>query len=273
MDENEDENEISIYMFSTYEPEHRRRLHLFSNTNEGNDQRYSQISSKVQKKLKDDNNATSKFLLCKRKIIKYYEEKRFELHVPHVPRKIVFIVFISLCTFELMTSQTFNYSSHHDKNPYHGLSPIFDKAQTNIKSHEEQHNVVLENEESFIPLPPAFMNIADVATHPVKKNDVPFYFHIPRSGGSTIKDIMGSCLGLVGASDVGVRNEYKSSPNKIEIVTTKEGSRFVNVDTTTLEGIKHAKELGLVESNLADYVVTQYVHSAAELFTNDNQGR
>ena len=48
---------------------------------------------------------------------------------------------------------------------------------------------------------------------PRMEGDVPLFFHIPRSGGSTIKDILGMCLNLVAASDVGARNHRGIVPN------------------------------------------------------------
>lgn len=83
---------------------------------------------------------------------------------------------------------------------------------------------------------------------------------------------MGSCAGLVTASDVGARDGHALDAN-LTIVRDELGSRYVNVDTSTVNGIKRAKNLGLVESGLADVVVTQYLYAGATLFNPNKRGR
>ena len=50
-------------------------------------------------------------------------------------------------------------------------------------------------------------------------------------------------------------------------------SPFVNVDTTTLEGIADAIEMGFAESNLAKTVVTPFIYEANDLFSLNAKGR
>lgn len=53
-----------------------------------------------------------------------------------------------------------------------------------------------------VHLPLALENAANVDAGPFQRQiDVPFYWHIPRSAGGTVSDILGSCLKLVLASD------------------------------------------------------------------------
>lgn len=42
---------------------------------------------------------------------------------------------------------------------------------------------------------------------PIEKNDVPFFWHILKSGGTSVKDAIGMCLGLVEASESGELEE------------------------------------------------------------------
>jgi len=114
--------------------------------------------------------------------------------------------------------------------------------------------------------------LADVDDLPLQQNDIPFFFHVPRSGGSTMKDIMGSCFGMVMASDVGARDGHKYDKT-LQVIEDSEGSKFVNVDTTTAVGIHRAKSLNLVESGLADVIVTQHLHPAATMFNENQRGR
>lgn len=83
---------------------------------------------------------------------------------------------------------------------------------------------------------------------------------------------MGSCAGLTTASDVGARDGHALDAN-LKVVTDELGSRYVNVDTSTVDGIKRAKRLGLIESELADVVVTQYLYAGATLFNPYQRGR
>jgi hypothetical protein len=107
--------------------------------------------------------------------------------------------------------------------------------------------------------------------------DVPFFFHVPRSGGSTIKDILGSCYGMAEATDVGGRattsGHLRQAPNSLEVVHSEDGAAYVNVDTSTAEGIQRAKTMGLVESHLANVIVSQHLHPAATLFNENQLGR
>ena len=116
-----------------------------------------------------------------------------------------------------------------------------------------------------ISLPPYFNHLARV-DESLSPSDIPFLFHIPRTGGSTLKDIMGSCLRLVGATDVGGRNDsggMKSmkavSSNELKVVVSKDGSRFINVDTSTEEGIQRVFQThpDIMTHGLVQYLSTQ----------------
>ena len=144
-------------------------------------------------------------------------------------------------------------------------------------------NIVFDYQSSEkISLPPYFNHLARV-DEPLSLDDVPFLFHIPRSGASTLKDIMSSCLGLVGAADVGVRkdsNGIKSiqafSPDEINVVLSKDGSQFLNLDTSTEEGINQFVKAhsDVLSHGLVQYLSTQHMHLATQLlFTPTNKGR
>ena len=48
---------------------------------------------------------------------------------------------------------------------------------------------------------------------------------------------------------------------------------FVNIDSTTIEGIERAKDMGFADSGVADAVVTPFIYEANDLFTPTAQGR
>lgn len=118
---------------------------------------------------------------------------------------------------------------------------------------------------------PYLANVADV---PVKPDDVPLLFHIPRGGGSTVKNILGECYKMTEATDVGRQKRHRTlRTDSLEIVHSEDGASFVNVDTSTVSGIQRAKKLGLVESGLANVIISQHLHPAAELFNDEQKGR
>lgn len=113
---------------------------------------------------------------------------------------------------------------------------------------------------------------------PWEETDQPVFWHIPKAGGSTIKDIMGTCHRFTMASEAGV---YEGHDQDTQIKVVRPGgvppdqdpSPFVNVDTTTVAGIERAKALGLAESGLADFIVTPFVYEGEQLFNPNARGR
>ena len=132
-------------------------------------------------------------------------------------------------------------------------------------------------------------NLLDIGL-PRRSTDVPLFWHVPRSAGSTMKEIMGSCFNLVLAADEGAfadrvhtsTNAMEEDKNVInvkkqkqflEIVQHRDGIRYINVDTTRNPGIARAKSLGLVESELAQVIVSVFAQDASMLFGNVHKGR
>jgi hypothetical protein len=118
------------------------------------------------------------------------------------------------------------------------------------------------------------------ASHIFNKRDVPMYFHIPKAGGSTVKDIIGSCFRVVMATEFGITDGHKNDKT-IDVVFPKvpgladieERSPFVNVDVTTVAGIQRAAEMGFADSGLAGCVASPFLFEANYLFTETAQGR
>mmetsp|Transcript_22261 Transcript_22261/g.65951 ORF Transcript_22261/g.65951 Transcript_22261/m.65951 type:complete len:272 (+) Transcript_22261:123-938(+) len=105
--------------------------------------------------------------------------------------------------------------------------------------------------------------------------DVPMYWHIPKSGGTTVQDMLGHCLNMVQASDVASHNKElaKRLRPSLNILKNPDGLRYVNVDTTTVEGLEDAKRLGLAASGKADVVISHRFHDVSSLFSVSNRGR
>ena len=98
---------------------------------------------------------------------------------------------------------------------------------------------------------------------------VPFFWHIPRSGGTTLSTLFGTCLGLVQAAssysspaiykrweDQELANRFKDP--KLYVVHMKK-QQFVNVDLNDFQGVMRAAKGKLVSSGLADLIVVQDV--------------
>jgi len=120
-------------------------------------------------------------------------------------------------------------------------------------------------------------NFKDI-TEPWDPSDVPIFLHIPKAGGSTVKDIIGTCHRFVMASEKGVLDGHGDDAD-ISIVYPGGGpagqdrSPFVNVDTTTLHGIVRARDMDFADSGLADIVVTPFIFEVNDLMTPTAKGR
>lgn len=104
------------------------------------------------------------------------------------------------------------------------------------------------------------------------KDDVPVFWHVPKAGGSTIKDIVGACHGRTITNENGVLYGHDED-TELEVITIngQGDTRFVNVDTTTVEGIQRAKQMGLGSSSLAELIITPYIFETGELFSEGPQ--
>lgn len=101
------------------------------------------------------------------------------------------------------------------------------------------------------------------------QHELPLFWHVPKSGGNTLQDLLLACYGMIGANEIGSAYLKESS----EIETLENGIRYVNVDMSSPAGISNAQERGFGMSGLADVVVTSWLHQAASLFDSDHKGR
>ena len=108
----------------------------------------------------------------------------------------------------------------------------------------------------------------------LNKNDIPFYWHVPRCAGQTLKAILGECLDLVSACEVGVRDGHDQDVT-LDIVGYK-GARYVNVDTSTLEGIERARDMSLVNSAFVhpDVIMSNFILPISqEIYNKEHKAR
>ena len=78
-----------------------------------------------------------------------------------------------------------------------------------------------------LPIPSAYKHLAEVSD--VDTSGIPFFWHLPRSGGSTVRDLLTDCYDLVMATGQGI------VPNDLSITVSPifEGSHFHLVSLLT----------------------------------------
>mmetsp|Transcript_11338 Transcript_11338/g.12981 ORF Transcript_11338/g.12981 Transcript_11338/m.12981 type:complete len:607 (-) Transcript_11338:67-1887(-) len=87
-----------------------------------------------------------------------------------------------------------------------------------------------------------------------------------RSGANNLKDILTFCLKLVLASDMAENHQVDQL---LKIYSTQDNiGHFVNANTETLNGLKRAQEIGVVESELVHVISTPYIVEASSLFNH-----
>eukprot|EP00985_Skeletonema_marinoi_P025744 scaffold19198_cov167-Skeletonema_marinoi.AAC.1 len=128
-------------------------------------------------------------------------------------------------------------------------------------------------------------------TDTTKFRDVPLFwgseyadFKGNGRGSSVMEGVLG-CLNLVQVSSEGVMESNES--NNVEVggankpggdylhlsVVMAMGRKYINVDTTTKDGIERAKVLALGSSGMADVIYSSLLQDVSSLFTSLNQGR
>ena len=114
---------------------------------------------------------------------------------------------------------------------------------------------------------------------PYETTDIPMFWHIPKAGGSSIKDAMGGCHRFIQATEFGVTDGHINDKEVAIVYPVVPGaadtdrSPFVNIDSTTVAGIQRARDMRFADSQLADVVVSPFVFELNDLFTQTAKGR
>ncbi len=141
---------------------------------------------------------------------------------------------------------------------------------------EEMSKPNLDRNGDPIRIPLELSALADINVPLGDKHEKPIFWHIPRSGGSTMKDIASHCYGLTLASEVGpfIDPIAATQDQLITVVDVNTNAKFVSVDTTSPEGIERARAFNLASYNELDLIVTPYIFLASDAFFNSvNRGR
>ena len=130
-----------------------------------------------------------------------------------------------------------------------------------IQSREKYFGKIFP-ETNHVDMPFYLRNTFEPSNDSTEGRDIIFFWHVPKTGGQLVKNIMGMCFGLI-------RAEKLKDPASLEMVHDV----IVNIDTSSPEGIAEAHELGLVDSNMVDFLSSSFVLSASSLFTPQHRGR
>jgi hypothetical protein len=117
-------------------------------------------------------------------------------------------------------------------------------------------------------------NLLDATSSDPAPTKTSMYWQIPRTGSTTLKNVLGTCLDRVQASRVARTHcDPSTLPHELTECQVPSLGRFVNVDPSDDGGIERAKDLKLVESGMADVMVTSRFFHAASLYDYHHMGR
>ena len=106
-------------------------------------------------------------------------------------------------------------------------------------------------------------NLADV-NEPLGLTDTPFFWHIPKSAGSTATEFF-FCMGLTLACQAGKLRGHENDKT-LETFQPWINRKAVNVDTSTIAGLQSAQSRGFAQSLLADVVVSGHLYDVSDIF-------
>jgi len=155
---------------------------------------------------------------------------------------------------------TYNYSQAQQK--------IIKPSRTTLTEYKS------ENGRFHIPqretkLPPFFDKLSDLFDESNTKY-IPFCWQFDQIGAEVVKSTMAKCLKLILACDG--NGELHDLEDEIRIVRTSLG-QVLNVDLSTVDGIRRSKKMGIVESGLPDVIVSNHFIEAISLFGQNIRGK
>ena len=156
-------------------------------------------------------------------------------------------IFFFLATFGIVITLSYLRDANslmHDQlqTSYHSAMPSKMMTEADSKMRNFLNTSISDAKALGFPLPVELQHLGEISL-PLQQGDIPFFFHIPRSGESTEKDLVGECLGIVVASGTGTGHDGEP----LTLFASPWGTRFPNVDTTTIAGINRANQLHLMQ--------------------------
>lgn len=108
----------------------------------------------------------------------------------------------------------------------------------------------------------AFRNLRKVAD-PHDESDVPFFWHIPKASGTTVKEIISGCYRKV-------RTEMIKPPSSLELFDDK---KVLNLDLSTPGACRAARDMNAADQGVADVFISQLGRQGAAVFSEYHMGR
>eukprot|EP00545_Synedropsis_sp_CCMP1620_P009398 CAMPEP_0119023678 /NCGR_PEP_ID=MMETSP1176-20130426/30413_1 /TAXON_ID=265551 /ORGANISM="Synedropsis recta cf, Strain CCMP1620" /LENGTH=400 /DNA_ID=CAMNT_0006978787 /DNA_START=10 /DNA_END=1209 /DNA_ORIENTATION=+ len=123
-------------------------------------------------------------------------------------------------------------------------------------------------------VPQALENLADLSTLFNPKTDTPYFWDIHFAGEIIAESVFTKCHFLIQACEHGLKQPDYNDEKLQVFETPHNGALYVNVDTTTKQGIQRAKKLGLAEAHMAEVVMSPELHLfASNIFSSSHKGR
>lgn len=168
------------------------------------------------------------------------------------------------------------YSYLEDEMPEENIIE-FDRRVDSANLRSQRHHALLPpgvDSDEFIH---HLANVED----PVEESDTAFFWHVPKSGGTTLQRLYW-CMGSTVANEVGVNpkfGEYKGVQSPLVAFSPWKDNpgKVVNVDVCTREGILEAKDRGFLTKKgqpRVDFVSTsEFTFGSLMLFSSDHKAR
>lgn len=143
-------------------------------------------------------------------------------------------------------------------------------AQRNNAQHRQMPFQYRRLHDGLALLPEILENNLGTVGDPLNVTDTAIFLHIPKAGGTSMKNLYGECYGMVLAT--GGAGRGHEHDDKLMILPEYD-RKFVNVETEDCEGIENAKKLHFAESGMVDVIFTMQFASVVSLFSKDYQAR
>mmetsp|Transcript_27351 Transcript_27351/g.42973 ORF Transcript_27351/g.42973 Transcript_27351/m.42973 type:complete len:579 (+) Transcript_27351:218-1954(+) len=145
-------------------------------------------------------------------------------------------------------------------------------GSNSISENQPNSESINQAEAVEVFFPSYFSSLSDLTEEYRPGEETPYFWDVHFSGESIAEAIFSQCHNLIMAAEFGLR-QPQYSEDELALFNL-DGSRYVNVELTSKEGILRASNLGLAQSHLADVIISPYLHNIASLvFTAQNPGR
>lgn len=154
-------------------------------------------------------------------------------------------------------------------------------VQEAVYSEPKESAIVIQKPETTIAprprlgarVPATLGNLADLSNLYNPKSDTAYFWDVHFAGETIAESVFSKCHFLILACEHGLKQpEYNDE--KLQVFESLNGALYVNVDTTTKQGIRRAKQLGLADARLAEVMTSPELHLfVSNIFNRAQKGR